>query len=399
MWASVKGRRILLGAAAVIVAIVAAAFALGGGTSSDKGTASSSMAGFGGGGERAGGAGDNAPTPVPSAAGFSAAGGSGAASAAVAHGAVARSMAGPANSGGGAVAQDIADGTTATRIVKTGDVDLRVAKNQVDATVATLVKDTTDLGGYVARSETNTVGGLPSGQVTLRIPVSRFEEVVADARALGHVTSLTTSAHDVTGKYVDLTARLSALERTRSTYLTILSHARTIGATLEVQQRVDDVQQQIEELQGELKVLGNQTSFSTLSVSITPTGTPLAVTTHHTQAGLGQAWHRSVHRFNRGIDALVAGLGPLLFVLLLLGALALIGRLAWIGGPPVQLLTDQPLTVPRGVSAHNSRTRPRLLRSGSGDLGSSSASCVLKRRIDREKLRPGVAQLALPKRY
>jgi Domain of unknown function (DUF4349) len=330
MWASTKGRRILLGAAAVVVAIVAAAFALGGGTS-NKSAATSNPVGLGVSGEQAGGSGGDIPTPVPSAPGFSAAGGSAAASAAAPHGAVARSVAGPAYGGGGAVAQDIADGTTATRIVKTGNVDLRVAKNQVDATVTTLVKDTDALGGYVARSQTDTVDGLPSGQVTLRIPVSRFDEAVADVRALGHVTSLTTSAHDVAGKYVDLAARLSALKRTRSTYLTILGHASTIGATLEVQQRVDSVQQQIEELQGELKVLGNQTSFSTLSVSVTPTGSPVAITTHHTQSGLGQAWHRSVHRFNRGIDALVAGLGPLLFVLLLLGALALIGRLAWIG--------------------------------------------------------------------
>jgi hypothetical protein len=149
---------------------------------------------------------------------------------------------------------------TATRLVKTGSMSLTVDKGQVGAAISSLVAMTRSLGGFVSNSHTDDIDGSPSGEVTLRMPVNNFEQAVTRSQKIGHQTSLSTSAHDVTGKYVDLHARLIALQRTRQTYLTILSRATTIGEILSVQQRVDDTQSQIERLQGELKVLRNQSA-------------------------------------------------------------------------------------------------------------------------------------------
>jgi hypothetical protein len=215
-------------------------------------------------------------------------------------------------------------------VVKNGSMDLEVPKGQVQATVDKLVNLTTGLGGYVAQSHTSNFAGSPSGEVTLRMPVNNFEAAVSAAQKAGHETSLTTSAHDVTGKFVDLNARLSALQRTRQTYLTILGHATTIGQTLEVQQRVEDVQQQIEQLQGSLKVLRNQSADGTLTVAVSERGSA-AVTAPHQRHGIGKAWHTSVHRFTRGIDAIVAALGPLLLGLLVLAVLVVIVGLGYRG--------------------------------------------------------------------
>ena len=201
--------------------------------------------------------------------------------------------------------------------MKNGSMDLEVPKGQVQATVDKLVNLTTGLGGYVAQSHTSNFAGSPSGEVTLRMPVKKFEDAVSAAQKIGHETSLTTSAHDVTGKFVDLNARLSALQRTRQTYLTILGRATTIGQTLEVQQRVEDVQQQIEQLQGSLKVLRNQSADGTLTVDVSQIGATV-VNHHHKQGGIGKAWHTSISRFNRGFDAIVGALGPLLLVILVL---------------------------------------------------------------------------------
>lgn len=211
-----------------------------------------------------------------------------------------------------------ASAVTATRIVKTGSLDLRVDKGAVQSTIGKLTHLTQSFGGYVARSTANTNSADPTGEVELKIPVAQFTSAVTAAEALGHVEALTTSAKDVTGKYVDLGAREHALERTRSTYLSILSRATTIGATLAVQQRIDDVQQQIDELHGEIKLLANQSAFSTLDVNVDqPTIAPPAKT-HHQRHGLSAAWHRSIHRFDRGIDAIVGALGPLLLAVLLI---------------------------------------------------------------------------------
>jgi hypothetical protein len=216
----------------------------------------------------------------------------------------------------------------ATRIVKTGSLELRVAKGQVASTVGKLTALATVDGGYVATSQTSS-GAYPSGEVTLRVPVARFADAVAAAEALGHVDELSTQANDVTGRYVDLNAQEHALEQTRSTYLTILSHATTIGATLAVQQRIDDVQQQIDQLHGQIKVLANQSSYSTLTVNISQRGAPNAVPRHDRRHGLSKAWHTSISRFSRGVDAIVGALGPLLLALILLGLFVLVVRLAY----------------------------------------------------------------------
>jgi hypothetical protein len=211
--------------------------------------------------------------------------------------------------------------------VKTGHLSLTVAKGQVAATITSLTRTTTDLGGYVSQSRTEDVDGAPTGSLTLRIPVDRFEDAITAATKLGHETSLNTDAHDVTGQFVDISARLSALKRTRSTYLTILSRARTIGQTLSVQQRVNDIQQQIESLQGQLKVLRNQSADGTLTVDVSEVGAAPAVVGHHHRSGWSTAWHNSAGRFNRGLQAIIGALGPLLLALIVLALLYGIGRI------------------------------------------------------------------------
>jgi hypothetical protein len=133
----------------------------------------------------------------------------------------------------------------------------------------------------------------------------------------------------VTGKVVDLGARLNTLRHSRSTYLTILSRANTIGETLSVQQRVDDIQSQIERLQGKLKVLRNQSADSTLTVAVSEPGTDdSTVVTPDQRTGINKAWHTSVSRFNHGVNAIVGALGPLLLALILIGLAFVIVKVA-----------------------------------------------------------------------
>jgi hypothetical protein len=218
------------------------------------------------------------------------------------------------------------NGLTATRVVKTGSMAVTVRKGLVQSTMSQLGDVASQLGGYISASQTNNIAGSPTGELTMRIPVNQFETAVSEAQKLGHQTALTTNAHDVTGKYVDISARAAALRQTRRTYLTILSKATTIGQILSVQQRVDDVQGQIEQLQGQLKVLRNQSSDGTLTVDVSEAGAAAAPVPHQ-QSGIGKAWHDSVSRFTRGFDGIVSVLGPLLLALILLGLAALIIRL------------------------------------------------------------------------
>ncbi|HVA59552.1 MAG TPA: DUF4349 domain-containing protein [Mycobacteriales bacterium] len=211
------------------------------------------------------------------------------------------------------------------RVVKTGSVDLTVGRTQVGPTLTRIESVAAGDGGYVASSDSQEGGTDPSGQVTLRVPAGQFESAVAAIRGLGKVTSAGESGQDVTAQYVDLGARISALQASRSTYLEILAKATTIGDILAVQQQIDAVQQQLEQLQGQQKLLGDQSDFGTLTVSVSVAGTAPA----GPPSGLHKALDRALHSFVVGLEDLVAALGPLLLVLLGLAALALLARIGW----------------------------------------------------------------------
>jgi hypothetical protein len=216
---------------------------------------------------------------------------------------------------------DSIQGSDGAKIVHTGSLGLTVAKGQVSSVLTRLTSLATGVGGYVSSSTTAESGTRPTGTVVLRVPAAAYDTALAQARALGTVTSTSSSAKDVTGSYTDLQAREGALKKTRDHYLTLLAKATTIGETLSVQQRVDDAQTQIDQLQGQINVLGDQASYGTLSATVTEKA-PAVVTTKpkpvHHQSGMSKAWHRAVDGFVTGVEALIARSGRAVLVLIVL---------------------------------------------------------------------------------
>jgi hypothetical protein len=217
------------------------------------------------------------------------------------------------------------------KIEQTGSLGLTVRHGELGRTVTQLTGLAAAYGGFVANSQTQTgtaTGGPPSGSVTLQVPVDDFATVLKRAQALGKTSDLTTKATDVTGQYVDLQARIAALEATRQQYLTILAKATTVGDILSVQEELDTVQTQIEQLQGQLQLLTSQTSYSTLTITVSE-GTPAPRPAPLPESGLVRAWHAGIGGFVAGVDGLIRVAGPLLFALLLLGVVLVGGRALW----------------------------------------------------------------------
>jgi len=157
--------------------------------------------------------------------------------------------------------------------------------------------------------------------------VANFSAVLTQAQQLGRTTDLTTKATDVTGQYVDLQARLSALEASRQQYLTILAKATTVGDVLAVQEQLDVIQSQIEQLQGQLQVLTGETSYSTVTTTVSEGTQPRPVPLP--ESGLVRAWHDSIGGFVAGVEGVVRVAGPVLFALLCLAVVLLGGRALW----------------------------------------------------------------------
>jgi len=217
------------------------------------------------------------------------------------------------------------------KIEQSGSLALGVGRGRLDRTMAELAGVATANGGFVASSQTQSgagSGNAPSGSVTLQVPVADFSAALSQAQALGRTTSLSTKATDVTGQYVDLQARIAALEASRQQYLTILAKAQSIGDVLSVQEQLDGIQTQIEQLQGQLQLLTAVTAYSTLAVTVSE-GSPPPAPGPRPESGLARAWHDSVGGFVAGVEGLIRVAGPVLFALLCLGVLVVGGRVLW----------------------------------------------------------------------
>jgi hypothetical protein len=214
------------------------------------------------------------------------------------------------------------------KVVKTGSLDLQVARGRLSPTVDQLTGLASGLGGYVSEAKTAEGSGGPTGDMTMRVPADQFETLLSRTRGLGRSLAVSSSGQDVTGAYVDLDARIHALQDTRAQFVQILSKASAIGDILAVEQQLSTLQTQLEQLQGQQKLLADQASLATLSVHLTEPGSTLAVPPSPPR-GLSAAWARARHSFGHGVEAVVGASGGILVFVLCAGLLALAVRLLW----------------------------------------------------------------------
>jgi hypothetical protein len=225
-------------------------------------------------------------------------------------------------------AASLVDDGSAARVVKTGAISLVVDNGKVTPTVTKVTEVAKAVRGYVSDSSSQEFGDSPSAAITLRVPAAGFDAAIAGIRALkAEVVTQESSGKDITATYADTEAQIASLKAARSRFLTILSGARTIGETLTVQQRVDDVQGRIDRLEGQRRVLENQSDLATLTVTVGEKADAILKTS--TPSGLSKAWDDAKDGFTSGVEGLVARSGRALLVLILAVVAVFVLRLGW----------------------------------------------------------------------
>ncbi|MBK5306606.1 MAG: DUF4349 domain-containing protein [Frankiaceae bacterium] len=232
----------------------------------------------------------------------------------------------PVTAAVGAPAADEGD----SRVVKSGSIALVVKDKRVSPTLTAVQQAARAEGGYIASSSSDEYGETPSGEVTIRVPVAKFENLVAKVRGLdAKVRTASTSGRDVTAAYSDLESQLRTLKATRERFLLILSKTKTISEILTVQQRVDTVSGQIDKIEGQRTLLANQSDLSTLTVSVSEEGDPVVKATTKPRSGIAEAFHNAVDGFVTGVEAIISHSGRALLWLLCLGVVAVVMRSGW----------------------------------------------------------------------
>jgi len=159
------------------------------------------------------------------------------------------------------------------------------------------------LGGDVMSLSQSGSGEQRSAAMTLRVPADKFNDALRALRALTDVEVLSSNvdSKDVTEQFVDLEARLRAKQAEETRYLALLARAEKIEDILRIDQSLNAVRTQIEQLTGQLNSMKSRTTFSTISLSITP-------------AGLVPLGDPKVYDPSKTIERAVAALGVMLRV-------------------------------------------------------------------------------------
>jgi hypothetical protein len=198
-------------------------------------------------------------------------------------------------------------------IIKTADVAVEVAQQRFKSAVQSAMAAAGRYGGFVVSTNLDTQGK-GFGSIVLRVPAHSFVAALGDLKSLGAVRRENVSGRDVTQQVVDLQARLRNYRAQEAVLLRLMDRAKTVSATIVVEQHLQQVQLAIEEIQGRLRYLHNQTAMSTITLTLEVAGAAPVK-----QGIMARAWQEAVRVAMSVVSAVIVSLGFVVPVGLLLG--------------------------------------------------------------------------------
>ncbi len=158
-------------------------------------------------------------------------------------------------------------------IVKNAEISLLVENS--DVAIDRLTQIVSDVGGYIVSSriwfQEYYGENYKYASITIGVPVDQFEVSLRRIRDLAiRVSNETASGEDVTDQFVDLESRLRNLEATQERIQSFLQDAKTVDEALRINQELAAIEAQIEEVKGRMNYLKDRSSFSTITVTVSP---------------------------------------------------------------------------------------------------------------------------------
>lgn len=159
-----------------------------------------------------------------------------------------------------------ADGTYKRDIITTGSVQMVVAE---PAQVADrLIAAVAEAGGRVDSRSERSGSSSPTVDLVLRIPADKLDGVLADAKKLGKVESMSIGHNDVTSQRVDLDARIEALQTSVNRLLDLMRRAGSVADLLAAESALTQRQSDLDSLRAQRAALGDQISYATINVGV-----------------------------------------------------------------------------------------------------------------------------------
>jgi hypothetical protein len=220
-----------------------------------------------------------------------------------------------------------ADSIAPSMIIRTGTSSIEV--DSLEPAVARVRELARRVGGYVANTQMQAGREqVRSAMLEIRLPSSRFDEVITGLHPIGRVESVNVTAEDVGEEYVDVAARVLNSHRLEQRLIEVLNtKTGKLRDVLEVERELARVREEIERMEGRMRYLRTRTSVSTFSITVHE---PYPVVGERGSTSvIGDAFKQSWRNFVRFTARFIAALGTVIpAVLLIVAALAAAFKLA-----------------------------------------------------------------------
>jgi hypothetical protein len=215
------------------------------------------------------------------------------------------------------------DTVAPTMIIRAGTSSIEV--DSLESAVARVRDLAHRVGGFVANTQMQAGHEQTrSAMLEIRLPSSRFDEIVTGLKPIGRVESVNVSAEDVGEEFVDVNARVDNAQKLEARLIEVLN-TRTgkLKDVLDVERELARVREEIERMEGRLRYLRARTSVSTFSITVHE---PYPVVGERGGSSvIGDAFKQSWRNFVGTVARFIAALGTLIPTLALLGLAVYLG--------------------------------------------------------------------------
>lgn len=209
----------------------------------------------------------------------------------------------------------------AQKVISTGNVQLR--SDDVGKAVFDVRKVVDVHGGSISEDDTETDrdGDALRSRMVLRIPTADFDEAMAELEEVATLSSSQRQSADVTTQVLDIDVRVEAQQRSIDRIQVLFDNATSIKDVVDIEGELSRRQADLASLEAQQRYLADQTSMSTITLTVERTREKPALAESDDAAGflsgLSGGWG-ALKAFLVGASTVAGALLPWLLLALVL---------------------------------------------------------------------------------
>ncbi|NEA97783.1 DUF4349 domain-containing protein [Streptomyces sp. SID13726] len=169
--------------------------------------------------------------------------------------------------GGGGRQASAAPQPTAGHIIRTASLTVRV--KDVPKALAAARTSTEDAGGFVGKETTSRdEEGAEQTELVLRVPVGKYDEVLAGLEGAGKLLERTANAQDVTDQVVDVESRITTQRASVARIRELMDKATMLSDVVTLEGELSSRQADLESLLARQASLKDRTTLATITLNL-----------------------------------------------------------------------------------------------------------------------------------